>query len=287
VLVPQRTQVRAVQRTMTKLPAPPRLAVLTAAAAVVLLAAPASAQERSGGYTITLGAGAQTYPKYPGADSYGINPLPIFGFRREGSPMPFQAPDDSIGFGVLGRDSVFNFGPAVRFQNKREEDDVGAPVGDVDFTVEAGGFVQVFPGRNLRLRAELRQGIGGHKGLVGDLGADLVVRDEDTYVFSIGPRARWGDDDFHEAYFGVPVAIPASGLAAYDPHSGFYAVGAMAGLTYKLGRNWGVRSYVGYDRLIGDAARSPIVRAFGSRDQFSGGAGLFLEFNIGGRRQGP
>jgi MipA family protein len=269
---------------MTSHPAALRSAALTGAAVLALLATPASAQDEGRGYTITIGGGAQTYPKYPGADSYGINPLPIFGFRREGSPLPFQAPDDGIGLGVLDRDSAFNFGPAVRFLNKREEDDVGAPVGDVGVTVEAGGFVQVFPSRNLRLRAELRQGIGGHKGLVGDLGADLVLRDEDTYIFSIGPRARWGDNDFHDAYFGVPVAIPASGLAAYDPHSGFYAIGAMAGLTYKLGRNWGLRGYAGYDRLIGDAADSPIVRAFGSRDQFSAGAGLFFEFNIGGGR---
>ena len=57
-------------------------------------------------------------------------------------------------------------------------------------------------------------------------------------------------------------------------------IGAVAGLTHKLGRNWGLQGYVGYDRLVGDAADSPIVRAFGSRDQFSGGAGLFFEFNI-------
>lgn len=268
---------------MTQLPALFRPAAFTGAIALAFLAAPASAQD-GGGHTITLGVGAQTFAKYPGADSYGINPMPIFGFRREGSPMPFQAQDDGIGFGFLSRDSAFNFGPSVRFQNKRDEDDVGAPVGNVGFTVEAGGFVEVFPARNIRLRAELRQGIGGHEGLVGDLGADFVVRDEDTYIFSIGPRARWGDNDFHDAYFGVPLAIPASGLPAYDPGSGFYAVGAMAGLTYKLGRNWGLRGYAGYDRLIGDSARSPIVRAFGSRDQFSGGAGLFFEFNIGGRR---
>lgn len=262
---------------------PLRFAALSTAAALFLLSAPASAQDgESSGWTVTLGAGAQTFPKFPGSDSYGINPLPIFGLRRQGSPMPFKGPDDSFGFGFLGRDSVVNFGPALRFQNKREEDDVGAPVGDVGFTVEAGGFVEIVPVRNLRLRAELRQGIGGHEGLVGDLGADFIVRDEDTYIFSIGPRARWGDNDFHDAYFGVPVAIPASGLTAYDPGGGFYAVGAVAGLTYKLGRNWGLQTYVGYDRLIGDAADSPIVRAFGSRDQFTGGAGLWLEFNVGG-----
>lgn len=269
---------------MTPLPATLRLAALTGAAALALAAAPASAQDESRGHTITIGAGAQTYPKYPGADSYGINPLPIFGFRREGTPMPFQAPDEGFGFGLLGRDSAFNLGPALRFQGKRDEDDVGAPVGDVGITVEVGGFVEIFPTRNIRLRAEVRQGIGGHDGLVGDLGADFVVRDENTYIFSIGPRARWADNDFHDAYFGVPVAIPASGLAAYDPGSGFYAVGAMAGITYKLGRNWGLRGYAGYDRLIRDAADSPIVRAFGSRAQFSGGAGLFFEFNIGGSR---
>jgi len=250
------------------------LAALTGAALIVP-AAPASAQ------TITVGAGAQTYPKYPGADSNGIYPLPIFGFRSEGSPMPFEAPDDGIGFGLLGRDSVINLGPAVSFQNKRDEDDVGAPVGRVGFTVEAGGFVSIMPSENFRLRAELRQGLGGHEGLVGDLGADLIVRDENGYIFSIGPRARWADDDFHQAYFGVtPAVAGATGLAPYDPGSGFYAVGAQAGLTVRLGRNWGLQGYAGYDRLVGDAEDSPIVRAFGSRDQFSGGLGLFFEFNI-------
>jgi outer membrane protein len=268
---------------MTDRSTPLRLAALAGAVTLSFAAAPATAQD-SGGYTVTIGAGAQTYPKYPGADSYGINPMPIFGFRREGSPIPFQAQDDGIGFGFLGHDSAFNFGPAIRLVNKREEDDVGAAVGDVGFTVEAGGFVEVFPVRNLRLRGELRQGIGGHGGLAGDIGADLVIRDADTYIFSIGPRARWGDRDFQRAYFGVtPAVASTTGLASFAPDSGFYAVGAMAGITYKLGRNWGLRGYAGYDRLIGDAANSPIVRGFGSRDQFSGGAGLFFEFNVGRR----
>jgi outer membrane protein len=269
---------------MITLLTPLRMAALSSAAIALLAAAPASAQDGGGGRIVTIGGGVQTYPKFPGSDSYGINPLPIFGLRREGAPIPFKAPDDAFGFGFLSSDSVVNFGPALRIQNKREEDDVGAPVGDVGMTFEVGGFVSVSPVRNIRLRAELRQGINGHEGLVGDLGADFVLRDEDTYIFSIGPRARWGDNDFHDAYFGVPAAIPASGLAVYDPGSGFYAVGAVAGLTYRLGRNWGMQGYVGYDRLIGDAADSPIVRRFGSRDQFSGGAGLFLEFNVGGGR---
>jgi MipA family protein len=263
-------------------PKPFRFAALTGAALLTLSAVPAAAQDDDDrGHTITLGGGAQTYPKYPGADSYGLNFLPIFGWRREGAPMPFEAPDDGAGFGILPNESAFNFGPTLEFQNKRQEEDAGAAIGDVGFTVEAGGFVEIFPSDNIRLRAELRQGIGGHKGLVGDLGVDIIARDDDRYIFSIGPRARWADGDYHDAYFGVtPAVTTATGLPTYNPKSGFYALGAMAGLTYRLGRNWGLQGYVGYDRLIGDAADSPIVRSLGSRSQFSGGLGLFFEFNI-------
>ncbi|HYJ51859.1 MAG TPA: MipA/OmpV family protein [Allosphingosinicella sp.] len=253
------------------------------AAALSLLAVPAAAQNSGGGTTVMAGIGAQAYPKYVGSDEYGIFPYFIGSFRRAGSPLNFSAPGDGLGVTILPRDSVFNFGPSVEFVNERQEDDVGAPVGNVGFTVEAGGFVEIFPTENFRLRAELRQGIGGHGGLVADLGADFVIRDRDTYVFSIGPRARWADNDYHDAYFGItPGVAAASGLPVYDPGSGIYSYGAAAGLTYKLGRNWGMQGYLGYDRLVGDAADSPIVRTLGSRDQFSGGAGLFFEFNIGG-----
>lgn len=261
-----------------------RPAALLGAAALSLFAAGrAAAQDESPrGWTVTVGAAGDIHPQYPGADSYGIYPSAIFGLRREGTAMTFDAPDDSFGFGVLSRDSVVNFGPAVHFQGKRRDEDVGAAVGEVGFTVEAGGFVEVLPVRNFRIRAELRQGLGGHDGMVGYLGADLILRDENSYIFSIGPRVRWADNDYQDAYFGVnPAVAIATGLPAFNPNSGVYAVGGAAGITYRLGRNWGMQGSVGYDRLMGDASDSPIVRAFGSRDQFYGSAGLFFEFNVG------
>ncbi|MGE0179571.1 MAG: MipA/OmpV family protein [Sphingomonas sp.] len=258
-----------------------RKATLGITVIALAIAAPAVAQEGRG-WTVTVGGGAQIAPKFYGSNDHSIFPLPNFGLRREGRPMPFEAPDDSFGIGLLGQDSSFNFGPVGRLTAGRDEDDVGAPVGDVGLTVEVGGFVQAFLGENFRLRGELRQGIGGHDGLVGNIAADFIIRDGDNTIFSIGPRVHWADNDFHDAYFGVPAAIPAAGLTAYNPRSGFYAIGGRAGLTQRLGRNWGLFGYAGYDRLIGDAADSPIVRQLGSRDQFSGGLGLFLEFNVGG-----
>jgi outer membrane scaffolding protein for murein synthesis (MipA/OmpV family) len=260
-------------------------ALLTAGALFAFASSPAAAQEEEAGdrgWLITIGPGAQATPEYPGSDSLGIGPMPIIGFRREGTPLPFEAPDEGWGFGILGDDSAIDFGPAVQFQGKRQEEDVGAPVGEVGFTVEAGAFVEIFPSSNFRIRAEGRQGIGGHDGMIGDLSADLVLRDRDTYVFSIGPRARFSDDDYHDAYFGVtPAVATATGLPAFDPDGGLHAVGLWSGLTYMIGSNWGIYGYAGYDRLVGDAADSPIVQEFGSRHQFSGGLGFFFTFTTG------
>ena len=262
---------------------PLRLAALTGAAFLLALGTPASAQEEEeGGWLLTIGGGAQVTPEYPGADSLGFSAFPILDLRRRGSPLPFNAPDQGGGFGILSDDSAFDFGPSIEFVRKRQEEDVGAPVGDVDFTVEAGAFAHVYLGNNFRLRAEGRKGIGGHDGWVGDLSADFVLRDRDTYVFSIGPRARWSDDEYQNAYYGVtPAVAAATGLPVFDADGGFHAFGAAAGLTYKLDRNWGVYGFARYDRLVGDAADSPIVRAFGSRNQYSAGLGLFYTFDVG------
>lgn len=267
----------------------PRLAA-TALATFIACAAPAAAQDTASPpepkegerFTIMIGGGVQIAPKYPGADSYRIAPLPLGGLRRAGTAIPSFAPDDSIGFKLFGEaDTGFSFGPAGRLIGKRKPSDVGADVDRVGFTVEAGAFAQYMVTPNIRVRVEGRKGLGGHKGWVGNIGADLVLRDENTYIFSIGPRARFGDNRFADAYFGVSSAAAArTGLAAYNPGSGLYSVGAITGLTYRLGPRWGLQLRAGYDRLVDDAGRSPIVRTLGSRHQFQGGGGLFFEFNI-------
>ena len=250
--------------------------VLTATAAQ---AADGDAPKRD--WLVTVGLGAQILPKYPGADDVLIAPLPRLDIRKEGDPLHFGAPDQGSGIGLLRSGSRFNFGPVLQFQGKRKEKDVGAAVGNVGFTAEPGLFAEGWLLPNLRLRAEGRQGIGGHKALVGDLSMDAVVRDDDRTIFSIGPRLRLGSAKYQRAYFGVtPAAAVRTGLPAYQPGGGVYAFGAVAGLLHQFSPRWGIWVYGGYDRLTDDAARSPIVRAFGSRDQFSGGVALTYTFNV-------
>jgi outer membrane protein len=192
----------------------------------------------------------------------------------------FGAPDDSPGIAVVSGDG-FSFGPAGNIQWKRRQSEVGAPVGNVATTFEVGAFAQYEAKDSFRIRAELLKGINGHDGLLGSIGADKIWRDGDRYVFSIGPRVLFSDGRYERAYFGVsPAASLASGLPAYRPGSGIYAVALTSGASYQLTSHWGIFGFARYERLVGDAARSPIVRQLGSRNQLSEGIGLNYTFTV-------
>jgi outer membrane protein len=249
---------------------------------LLFLACPAPAQDgdtSTRDWLVTLGVNVDASPQYPGARTLVIAPIPSIDIRHVGDPLPFEAPDQSVSVGVLGHRGGFDFGPAGTIRLKRDADDVGAPVGDVGFTVEAGAFVRTWVGPHLRLRAEGRKGIGGHHGLLGDLSADFVLRDHDRTIFSIGPRLNFADERFENAYFGIsPVASARTGIAVYRPGGGLYAVGAVTSIVHQLSPIWGVNAYAGYDRLVGGAADSPIVQRFGSPDQLSAGIGVTYTF---------
>ncbi len=86
---------------------------------------------------------------------------------------------------------------------------------------------------------------------------------------------------YQRAYFGISSdAALASGLPQYRPGGGVHAVAAASSMSYELGKSWGVFGYARYARLVGDAARSPIVRELGSRNQLSGGIGLNYTFTV-------
>ena len=250
-------------------------------AAILILATPAAAQDSDeDDYRVRIGLGGQLKPKFIGSDETQLLPLFHLDLARGDNEFPFEAPDDSFGIRLISKDG-FAIGPAANIQSKRKESDVGAPVGKVKTTIEVGGFAEYRLSDSFRLRADVRKGLGGHDGLVGSVGADYIVRDGDKYVFSIGPRAVFSNARFQRAYFGVdPAAALASGLPIHRPDGGIYAVAAASGLTYQFSPRFGMFGYARYERLVGDAAKSPIVRELGSRNQLSGGIGLSYTFNI-------
>ena len=259
--------------------------ILIASTALFLPATAAFAQdapdsEKSKDVRVRVGLGAQVRPQYIGADDIEVAPLWDIDIARGTNPFKFEAPDDKFGIAVISKNG-FSIGPAANIESSRKESDVGAPVGKVKTTFELGGFAQYELSDSFRIRGEVLKGLGGHDGVVGTIGADWISRDADRYVFSIGPRVLFSDGRYQRAYFGVtPGVALATGLPAYRPDAGIHAVALASGLSYQFNDRFGMFGFGRYERLVGDAGKSPIVREFGSRNQWSAGAGLSYTFNL-------
>ena len=250
--------------------------ILLAAAVLAAVPTPALAQDT---LRVRVGAGAQVRPDFIGADRTEIAPLWDVDLASGTNPFKFEAPDYAFGIPIISKGG-FSFGPAANLENGRRDSDIGAPLGRVKRTFEAGAFASYDLG-SFHLRGDVLKGIGGHEGLIGTLGVDKVWRDGDKYVFSVGPRLLFSDGRYQRAYFGVtPAASLATGLPVYQPEGGIHGIAAAAGMSLQLNSRWGLFGFGRYERLIGDAGRSPVVRVLGSRNQLSAGVGLNYTFTI-------
>ena len=254
--------------------------MLLIAAALASASTAAVAQDDAPDLKVRIGGGAQTRPAFVGADKNDVVPLVRVNVANADNEFRFSAPDDGFGVQVFASGG-FAVGPVGYLQSRRRNSDAGVPIGEVKRTIEAGAFADYVLNDSVRLRAELRKGIGGHEGLVGQIGVDKIWRDGDRYDFSVGPRVLFSDGRYQRAYFGVsPAAALATGLPAYRPGGGLHSVALASGLNVNLGGRLGLFGFARGERLVGDARRSPFIRTYGSRNQFSAGLGLNYTFTI-------
>lgn len=235
-------------------------------------------------WTITVGAEGRYSPRYEGANSSMFRPVPIFRVRRAGTHDRFRSPRDGASI-ALFESGGFAAGPTgkIRYKRKASDDSTLTGLGDIDWTLEVGAFAEYWPTEWLRTRAELRQGFGGHKGLIGDLSADVVVPVTKQLTLSGGPRMTLASAKAINPYFGITATqSAASGLAVYDAGGGLRSYGAGAQATYAWTPQWASHIFIEYQRLAGDAANSPLVTQRGSRDQVEVGIGTTYAFDVPG-----
>ena len=227
------------------------------------------------GWLVTVNAKGVLSPKFTGSGSYGFIGYPTLSFRRPGAPVVWSSPDDSISFRAIETER-YALGPVVAYRGGRYSTNAPALRGihKPRWTLEGGVFADVWlVPELLRGRVELRRGFRDEDGFVAVLGADWVTR-LGALTIAVGPRARLADGRFMRNQFGVTTLDSARNprFAPHRPGGGLYAVGAYASASYRINDQWSTTLHGGYDRLTGGAAKSPIVRQEGSRNQWMLGA---------------
>lgn len=229
-------------------------------------------------WIISIGGSIATEPNYAGSSRYGPVFLPSFSVRKAGEPDPFSAPDDNFGFTLLEIAGV-EFGPLAAIRGSRSGDAIlGLP--GYSWSLETGAFAEFWPIDGLiRTRAEALYGLRENDGLTVNLAADAVKK-VGPFTWAAGPRLTWVDATVMQTEFGVGPATTMVNplLTPYAPTSGVKSVGAAASVSYDWSKDWSVNMFANYDRLVGNAAASPITKQFGTVNQFLVGMGVEYSF---------
>ena len=133
----------------------------------------------------------------------------------------------------------------------------------------------------LRTRAEVRQGFGGHHGIVADLTADVVVPVTPKLTLSGGPRLTLATDKAQDPYYSVTASqAVTSGLPVYTAKGGVHSWGLGAQARYTWSPQWAAYTYVEYQRLARRRREFAAGGLRGSRDQIQVGTGVTYSFDV-------
>ncbi|WP_156254452.1 MipA/OmpV family protein [Sandarakinorhabdus oryzae] len=266
---------------------------------LLLLAAPATAQTARPpaprAFTLGIGVAPVYAPVWQGSRDHGLSIFPDL--RLNYRDDVFLSIPDGLGWNMVNQDG-WKLGPLAKIRFGRRENTGGSPflvtggstalrgMGNVGVAGEFGGFAQKsLVGGRLRLRAELRQGTGGHDGLIADTIIGWSDRKKDaSLLWNLALRATWADSDYSNVYFGVTTAqAAATGLPASRTGSGLMSAGVSASLTRPLGRfgrNGAITLFTSYDRLGDVTAESSLIRQRGQRDQLAVGLSYGYRFSF-------
>jgi outer membrane protein len=271
----------------------PLISALVAGGFLCALAMPALAQSAptgsgfwdnyiAGGWSLTLGASGTIGPSYEGASDMSFSAAPMISLGRSGVGPAFTSRNDNPGLALYDT-GTFRIGPVGKILFTRD----GSTSNDlrglrsVPWGVEAGVFADYYPADWLRLRAEVRQGIRAHHGVVGDLAADAFYDFAPAWRISGGPRMSVASSSYYRAYYGVDAEESAlSGLAVYSPGGGIKSVGAGGALTWQTTDKITTSAFAEYSRLTGPAADSSLVKQRGSVNQLMFGLSATYRFDF-------
>ncbi len=267
-----------------------------------LLPFPAVAQDQSerepDRYALVLGLGGGIAPEYEGASDYGFQPGGLIQGQVDG--FDFQVRGTNIYVDLIrdANDSNINLiaGPVMQVRLDRTslkdiKDPRVALIGDRKTAVELGGYVGIgkrgflIPPASLTFDLSFVQDVAGaHKSFIVTPGVALSSPLSQRTFARLGLSADYVGKGYGRTYFDVPaIAAPIPTLNGYATDgAGFKSIGTTLVLSQDLGgdnrKGLGLFALTGYKRLLGQYARSPIVRDAGDPDQFLAVAGLAYSF---------
>lgn len=241
------------------------------------------------GWRYSVGVGALYAPKYLGDDENQLSAIPNLRIAYE--DKFFASLGEGIGYNVISTEN-WKIGPIVKYDFGRNEDGSNLlgtgddtndllGLGDVEGTVEIGAYIE-YSFKPITIKGGVRIGLGGHEGLVGE--ASVEYSNEvnvygQRFIYSIGPKIKYTDLNYNEAFFNVNAAQSAtSGLGVYDAGDATLSYGFGGRLIVPHTKHISTVIFADYTKLGDEIADSSLVSQRGSDTQNT--VGLYINYNF-------
>lgn len=245
---------------------------------------PPTEQPRSD-WSAMLALGGGMMPEFPGSKHYKAMPFGMGRLAYRDYYIEVLGPRAKVNVIPGG---LIEAGPLVGYDGGRDNSVKSRRLKllpEVDSSVEFGGFAKLNLERLLLQNDKLSFGVEfakaseGHEGYTVTLQTSYGIQFTRTFFMSLDAELQFADKKYSNAYFGVTAAgAAATGLPTYTASSGLSMAEIGLSARYAFTQNWGITGRVAYGRLLGDAAKSPIVKREGSENQFSGGLAVAYRF---------
>jgi outer membrane scaffolding protein for murein synthesis (MipA/OmpV family) len=235
-----------------------------------------------------VGLGAQSMPRYEGAESRKTRALPVL--QVEWSNGIFVS-GMTAGMHLSNRPG-FEAGPLLAIQPGRDDGGRSAGVGGVDSLADqsfvllpgrvmpktsdnrlsgmdeihtrllGGGFFNYYLAPQWRLTSSALWGAGNDRhGAIAELGVQRLALDlAPHHSLSMSAGVSLVNRDYNQAFFGVNFSeATRSGNSQYDAAGGLKDVHVAARWNWALSPGWLVTTHVQAQRLLGSAKDSPLV----------------------------
>ena len=220
-----------------------------------------------GNWSIILGGLSSMRPRYKGSDQYKFNGLPFIDIKYKKSFfLNFR---QGLGANIFHTPN-FKAGIALNFYGDRDVDDSDSLKGfqSIDSGADAGAFSSISFG-NISAKIKFRQDISNnHNGLLisGRIGYKVSLFKKLRTNLNIG--TTFANDKYTNTYFGInSTQSIASGLKEYNASSGIKSINTGVNFMYPFDDHWSMLTLLNYSQLLNDAARSPLVKDLGSKNQ--------------------
>lgn len=215
-------------------------------------------QSEDKNWNFEAGVGVMYEPTYEGSENYEAKAVPVLSVEYKNG-LFFAGIFDGIGSYFI-QDENYKVGASIGFSFGRDEDDDEnlRGLGDIDMGTTAN-LIGEYSFGPWQISGKITKGSEDYGTTATlEIGTIFSLSDHLMVMLTVGPT--WTDSDHMNSYFGVSSAqSERSGYDRFEVKSGFKSVGFSANVFYDITEHWNIKLMVNFDKLLGDAADSPIT----------------------------